>query len=90
MKTLILATVLFFGAPLASFSGVILPNLYAREFCSLRAMGVSNDEAVTAAISESYLDNGETAPKVTINGTQYDSDVVRAYRTAKEQCPQHL
>ena len=90
MKTLILSSVLFFGAPLASLSGVILPNLYAREFCSLRSMGVSNDEAVTAAISESYLDNGETAPKVTINGTQYDSDVVRAYRTAKETCPQHL
>ena len=68
-------------------SGVILPNLYASEYCSLRSMGVSEDEAMTAAIRESYLDNGETAVQVTIDGVLYDVDVVKAQRAVAERCP---
>ena len=72
-----------------SQAGVILPNLYAREYCSFRSMGVSSEEAMTAATDASYVDNGETAVKVTIDGVQYDADVVRAIRTARERCPQY-
>ena len=68
-------------------AGVILPNLYAREYCSLRSMGVNEDEAMTAAIDVAYLDNGETAVQVTIDGALYDVDVIRALRTASERCP---
>ena len=68
-------------------SGVILPHLYAREYCSFRSMGVNEDEAIKAAVRESYLDNGETAVKVTIDGVQYDADVVKAQRIARELCP---
>ena len=68
-------------------AGVILPNLYAREYCSLRSIGVSEDEAMTAATEHAYLDNGETAVKVTIDGVRYDVDVVRAVRAATELCP---
>ena len=70
-------------------AGVILPNLYAREYCSFRRMGVSVDEAMTAATNASYVDNGETAVKVTIDGEQYDADVLRALQTARKLCPQY-
>ena len=70
-------------------AGVLLPNLYAREYCSFRRMGVSVEESMTAATNASYVDNGETAVKVTIGGEQYDADVVRAIRTARERCPQY-
>ena len=68
---------------------MILPNLYAREYCSFRRMGVGVEESMTAATDASYVDNGETAVKVTIEGEQYDADVVRAIRTARERCPQY-
>ena len=70
-------------------AGVILPYLYASEYCSFRSMGVSEDEAMTAAMNEAYLDNGETSVKVTIDGVQYDADVVRALRAVEDQCPQY-
>ena len=68
-------------------AGVVLPNLYAREYCAFRNIGVSEDEAMTAAVEASYVDNGVTAVKVTIDGVRYDSDVVRALRAANELCP---
>ena len=67
-------------------AGEILPNLFAEEYCSFRAMGVSEDEAMAAAVAEAYVSTGNP-PKVTIDGVQYDSDVVRAIRTAEEVCP---
>ena len=67
-------------------AGEILPNLYAREYCSFRRMGVSKDEAMEAAVAQSYVSTGNP-PRVTINGVQYDSDVVRAIRTASQVCP---
>ena len=70
-------------------AGVVLPNLYAREYCSFRSLGVNQDEAITAAVEASYVDNGETAVKVTIDGEQYDSDIVRALRAANDRCPQY-
>ena len=68
-------------------SGVLLPNLFASEYCSLRSMGVSEDESIVAATDAAYLDNGETAVKVTINGAQYDVDVVKSMRAIAERCP---
>lgn len=68
---------------------MILPNLYAREYCSFRRMGVSVEEAIKSATNASYVDNGETSVKVTIDGVQYDADVIRALRTARERCPQY-
>ena len=89
MKSLLLIPALLLAAP-AAFAGELLPNLYAREFCSLRSMGVNAEEARAAAVREAYLDNGVTTPRVTINGTSYGADVVRAYRAVQERCPQYL
>jgi len=51
---------------------------------------VNAQEARAAAVEASYLDNGKTEPKVTINGTQYDASVVRAFRAVNDRCPQYL
>ena len=80
---------LLMAAP-ASIAGEILPNLFAREYCSLRSMGVSADEARTAAVEAAYLNNDTVSATVTIDGKQYDVDVVRAYRAVSERCPQSL
>ena len=67
-------------------SGVILPNVYATEYCSFRSLGVGEDEAITAATIAAYVNSG-TSPQVTIDGVLYDADVVRAVRAANDRCP---
>ena len=86
MKKLLLATLALTAIALPSQAGVLLPNLYAREFCSMRSMGVSESEAMEVATRASLVD-GE-AIKVTIDGDVYDADVLQALRTARERCPQ--
>ena len=74
----------------AAMAGQLMPNLYASEFCSLRDMGVSSDEARAAAISTAYVSSLPDLPQVTINGSKYDADVVQAYRAVSNRCPHHL
>ena len=75
-----------FAAPVQA--GIILPNLFATEFCSLREMGASNDEAMRAAVETSLVD-GESVT-ITIGGEKYDRDVVQAYRAVQLHCPQYI
>ncbi len=88
MKKLLLATLALTAIALPSQAGVLLPNLFAREFCSMRSMGVSEDEAMSVATTASYVE-GE-AIKVTIDGERYDADVIQAMRATRELCPQYL
>ena len=88
MKASVLAALALVGSivGVSATAGVILPNLYASEYCSFRDLGVSEDEATTAAMDAAYISSG-TSPKVTINGVQYDADVVRAVQAANSMCP---
>ena len=88
MKASLLATLALVGSivGVSATAGVILPNMYASEYCSFRNLGVSEDEAMTAAMDASYIDSGTTV-QVTIDGVLYDADVVRAIRAAGELCP---
>lgn len=86
-KLLIAAGALMLALPVQAGT-VILPNLYAREYCSLRELGVNSDEATRAAMMESTISG--TPVKVTINGREYDHDVVKAARAVRARCPQFL
>ena len=88
MKKLLLATLALTAFAIPSQAGVLLPNIFAREFCSMRSLGVGEDEARLVATHSSYVE-GEPI-KVTIGGKQYDADVVQAMRATRELCPQHL
>lgn len=85
MKKLLLAALATTAFALPSQAGVLLPNLYAREFCSMREMGASISDATKVAARASYV-SGE-AVKVTINGQEFDADVLQAARAAEELCP---
>tara|TARA_B100001063_G_scaffold172801_1_gene161905 strand:+ start:778 stop:1044 length:267 start_codon:yes stop_codon:yes gene_type:complete len=88
MKPFILASVLALFAIPAQAGSIILPNLFAREYCSMRDLGVNHDDALKVAVSESIID-GEPI-KVTINGQTYDADVIKANRAAMERCPRYF
>ena len=86
MKKLLLATLALAAFAIPSQAGVLLPNLYAREFCSMRSMGVSENEAMEVATQAAYVE-GEPIT-VTIDGAQYDADVIQSMRAARERCPE--
>ena len=90
MKKLFLAAAasLAIVAPAQASSMVILPNLYAREFCSLRKAGVSKEDAVAVAVKEASIPGRPV--KITYNGTRVDADSLQAAMAAAELCPSLL
>ncbi len=89
MKSTIIATLGLLAAALPASAGVLLPNLYAQEYCAMRESGVSNSGALEWATSQSYISSG-TAITVTMqDGTQMDGDVIAAANAAANLCPEY-
>ena len=86
-KLLILVSALsFFALPLQA--GVILPSIFAAEFCSLRDKGLGFKEAMDIAVKGSFI---EGEPKrVLFEGVMVDEDVLRSMESINESCPQHM
>ena len=86
MKSLLIIPALMLGI-LPSSAGVLLPNLYASEYCSLRIMGVDIGGAQEAAVRASMIPGDPV--RVMVNGRETDADVVQAYREVLERCPDY-
>ena len=92
MKSLLIATagiLAAFATSVPATAGVLIPNLYAREYCTMRESGVNNDGAVTWAVERSYLVSGTTIKVTLEDGTQTDADVVAAASAAADLCPDY-
>ena len=92
MKSLLIATagiLAAFATSVPASAGVLLPNLYAREYCTMRQSGADNQGSQEWAIKQSYIASG-TAIKVTLeDGTRMDADVVAAGNAAADLCPDY-
>ena len=88
MKKLLLATLAIASFALPASAAVILPNVFADEYCSLRGLGVNEDDALNAATRKALVDG--TAVKVEFNGVMVDSDVLRAMQATQRLCPQFM
>ena len=90
MKIPAIVTAVLLGAfaPAAWADLILLPNLFAKEYCQMRQMGVNHEQALEVAVRESAIDG--TPIKVTIDGRTYDADVIKANRAALERCPQYF
>ena len=91
MKSLLIATagILAAFATVPASAGVLLPNLYAREYCTMRQSGADNQGSQEWAVKQSYIASG-TAVKVTLeDGTVIDVDVVAAGNAAADLCPDY-
>ena len=71
---------------LPASAGILLPNLYAREFCEMRAAGVDYDGASSWAVRQSMI-SGDPI-RVRIGDEMYDADVIAANRAVRDRCPQ--
>jgi len=85
----LLAAGLLSLAPVAANARILLPNLYAEEYCSLRAMGATREDAITAAVQASLID-GEPVKVTLEDGRVIDADVLRAARAVRNRCPDYL
>lgn len=81
------AAITTFAAP-AFASQVILPNLYADKYCTLRRVGVQKDEAMTAAIKEASIPGEQN--RVMVNGKSIGVDVIAAVEAVTRLCPEML
>lgn len=88
MKKFILALT-FIVAPCAVNAGEVLPYLYAKRFCEYRALGISADDARTAAMQDAYISSG-TPTMVNYNGKMISSDVIKSAIAVVKMCPQFL
>ena len=91
MKTfLALATGLAISFPLPSLAGTILPHLYAKTFCDLRAIGIDDDGARRTAIMESMVSNDSWTMVRRADGSYVQSDIVLAVNATFQRCPQYI
>ena len=88
MKKLLLATLALTVFALPSQAGVLLPSIFAAEFCSLSDRGLSFDDAMSMAAKGSLVD-GEPN-RVMFQGVEMDEDVLLSYEAIKTTCPEYL
>ena len=88
MKKLLLASLAIVSFALPASAGVLLPNLFASEYCSLRDMGLNEEDAMKVATRKSMISGEPT--KVEWNGVMVDADVLQALEASTELCPQHI
>ena len=87
---LALATGLAISLPLPSLAGTILPNLYAKTFCELRAAGIDDDGARRTAVMESMVSGDSWTMVRRVDGSYVQSDIVLAVNATFQRCPQYI
>lgn len=65
-----------------------LPNLAAKTYCDLRALGVSKAEAITASGTDAHIVAAD--PMVTVDGQQYPLSVIQTTVAIANRCPEFL
>ena len=79
----------FILAPCAVHAQQVLPYLYAKSYCQYRALGISADDARSAAMDDAYISTG-TPTQVNYNGRKVSSDVIKAAIAVSKLCPQYM
>ena len=69
-------------------AGILLPSLFAAEFCSLRDRGLDYKQALRMAAKGSYVEGEPT--RVMFHGVEVDEDVIKSYEAIKKACPEHV
>ena len=90
MKSIITGAVALFALPLSVSAGQILPNLYAREYCDARSMGMSAHDSRVYAVDRAYISSGNPQTVTLSDGTTATTDVIAAVKTAARRCPQYF
>jgi hypothetical protein len=88
MEKLLITLVTLGALALPGKTGVLLPSLFAAEFCSLRDRGLGYDESLRMAAKGSHVEG--TPKRVPFHGVMVDEDVLLSYEAIKRVCPGHV
>ena len=86
--TLLLTMTLGLAAP--AHAVTILPNLFAKRYCDLRAIGATKDDAISIAINDSTIPTDNWVMVTRPDGRKTRSDSIEAARAAAARCPQYI
>ena len=86
IASLTAATTAVVGASPA-FALRVHPNLFAREYCSLRSVGVSHRSSIEGAM-DTYSYPGEPVKVTREDGSTTDLDTVQAVSAMIDRCPE--
>lgn len=64
----------------------ILPSLFAQQYCSLRGLGIGNDEAINTAVKNSSVAGRSTT--IVFKGKEMGSDVIAGVDAIIDRCPE--
>ena len=67
---------------------IILPSIFAAEFCSLRDRGLGYNESLRMAAKGSHVEG--TPKRVPFHGVMVDEDVLLSYEAIKRVCPGYV
>jgi len=85
IRTTLLAAALLLAAP--AFAQSFYPNLMGARFCELSRMGISKEEAMKAAMSETWSKHRQPT-YVTHDGKRTDLNVLDAANYIARNCPE--
>jgi hypothetical protein len=85
IRSTLFAAALLLAAP--AFAGSFYPTLMGARFCELTGLGIAKEEAMGAAISETWSKNRESV-YVTRNGKRTSLDTLDAANYIARNCPE--
>ena len=88
MKKLLLATLALTAFAIPSQAGVLIPDMYAQQFCTSRLEGKTIEDSMREATQYAYTEGKEV--KVMFHGVEVDKDVVDSLTAVGELCPQYM
>ena len=71
-------------------SATLLPNLFAKRYCDLRALGATKDQAIDTAVRDSLITEDRWFWITKANGTKMRSDSLEAARAIAARCPEYI
>ena len=67
---------------------ILLPSIFAAEFCSLRDRGLGYEQALTVAARGARIEG--KSDRVKFHGVMVDADVLRSLEAIEVVCPEHM
>jgi len=91
MKKFFIAAVAAFALPFSVTAGQLLPNLYAREYCDARDLGMDMRSAARVAHNKAWLSSLPSLPQtVKLGDGKFSADNVNSILAARRRCPQYF
>ncbi len=88
MDKLLITLVTLGALALPGKTGVLLPSIFAAEFCSLRERGLGYEQALRVAAQGARVEGKSS--KTEFHGVMIDADILRSLEAIEVACPEQM